>query len=356
VNLAPSNGSADREERRALGWTALAAIAAVLWLVRPVGMGIFLGMLMGFAFQPLYRRILTRWRPSIAALSTVGVSSIMVVVTIGGLAWLLVRDGTALGREFVTSLGSGGSARAVVASAGRVTSRFGISTEDLAARLRALLEGAVTRAAALAEGVAATTAEILLACFFALLTMYAVLSREDEITAAAEQTLPLRPDYTRKLFGELRDVGRQTLVGTVGTGLMQGLLATVGYWIAGLPRPVFFGAASAILSLVPGVGTMLVWVPAGLVLIVLGHVARGIFLLAWGVLIVTSLNDYVIRPRFVGRQGGLPPLAMFVALFGGAASMGLKGLIVGPVLMSLAFAVLKLYAEEARQRRSPAAG
>jgi predicted PurR-regulated permease PerM len=185
---------------------------------------------------------------------------------------------------------------------------------------------------------------------------FAILTHEDEILTTVEQALPLRPDYTRKLVGELRDVGRQTLVGTVGSGFMEGLLATVGYWMAGLPRPAFFGAATAVLSLVPGLGTMLVWVPAGIVLIVLGRVGPGIFLLAWGVLVVTSLNDYVIRPRFVGRQGGLPPLAMFVALFGGVASMGLKGLIVGPVVMSLAFAVLKLYTVEARQRRSPASG
>jgi predicted PurR-regulated permease PerM len=74
------------------------------------------------------------------------------------------------------------------------------------------------------------------------------------------------------------------------------------------------------------------------------------------VLVVTSLNDYVIRPRFVGRESGLPPLAMFTALFGGAATMGIKGLIVGPVVMSVAFAALRLYGEEARQRRSPASG
>jgi predicted PurR-regulated permease PerM len=281
-------------------------------------------------------------------------STILVAATVGGFVWLLVHDGTQLGREVITSLGSGGSARAIVAALGRITSRVGITTEDLAARLRVLSEGAVTRAAALAEAVAATAADALLACFFGILTMYFILRNGERISAEAEDGMPLRRDYTHKLLVELRDVGRQTLVGTFGSGLVQGVLATVGYWIAGLPRPAFFGAATAVLSLVPGAGTMLVWAPAAIVLIVLGHVGRGIFLLVWGVLVVTSLNDYVIRPRFVGRQGGLPPLAMFVALFGGVASMGLKGLIVGPVLMSLAFAVLKLYAEEARQRRAPA--
>jgi predicted PurR-regulated permease PerM len=87
------------------------------------------------------------------------------------------------------------------------------------------------------------------------------------------------------------------------------------------------------------------------VLIVIGHVWQGIFLLVWGVAIVTSLNDYVLRPRLVGHETGLPALATFVALFGGVAILGLKGLVVGPVVMSLAAAVLRLYAEEEKGRR-----
>jgi predicted PurR-regulated permease PerM len=346
TNVRPDGG-----ERRALALTAVAAIGAIIWLVRPVGMGIFVGMLMGFAFEPLYRRVVTRWRPRIAAVATVAASTILVVVVIGGFLWLVVRDGMVLGREVVSSLGAGGHARAVVASMGQVTSHVGITSEDLAARLRAISEDALVKTTELAGVVATTTAGTLLEGFFCIMTMYFLLIQGDTTRMSAERALPLRPDYTRKLLHELREVGRQTLIGTVGSGLIQGVLATLGYWMGGLPRPVFFGAVTAIVSLVPGVGTMLVWVPAAVVQILLGHTERGVVLLVWGVLVVTLLNDYVIRPLLLGRREGLPPLAMFGALFGGVAAMGLKGLIVGPVVMSLAFAVLKLYAAEASERR-----
>jgi predicted PurR-regulated permease PerM len=245
--------------------------------------------------------------------------------------------------------------KAIVGSVAKVTSRFGISSEDLTARVQAVAEGAVSHAGALAEMVASTAAEGLLVWFFSAVTMYTLMTHKEDIRATVEGALPLRLDYTRKLIAELRDVGRQTLVGTVGTGLLQGILGTIGYWIAGVPRPLFFGAATAVATLVPGLGTMLVWVPAGIALIVLGHVGHGIFLLAWGVVIVTSLISYVVRPRLLGRGGSLPTLAMFAALFGGAATMGVKGLIVAPVLMSVAFAILKLYWDDARQH-SPATG
>ena len=95
---------------------------------------------------------------------------------------------------------------------------------------------------------------------------------------------------------------------------------------------------------------MLVWIPAGLYLIATGHPAMGAALLAWGALVIVGLCDYVIRPRLVGDET-LPALLVFLALFGGVEVLGLRGLIIGPVVMTLAVAVLHLYAREAEAAR-----
>jgi predicted PurR-regulated permease PerM len=101
---------------------------------------------------------------------------------------------------------------------------------------------------------------------------------------------------------------------------------------------------------VPAVGTLLIWVPAGLYLFATGHPARAIIELAWGAVIVVGFSDYVIRPRLVGDEQ-MPVLLTFLALFGGLEVLGLSGLIVGPVVMALAVAVLRLYAREEKARR-----
>jgi predicted PurR-regulated permease PerM len=342
-----------RGERRALGWAAIAAVATILWLMRPVGMGMLLGALMAFTFQPLYERALRRWPPPLAALATMLGSTLAIGLTFGGLVWLLVRDGSILGQQFLASFGPGGGARRVVASVAGLTTRVGLTAADLEAKARSLIDGAVARAAGIAEAIASTTASMLLALLFLMLTMYFMLRQWQLVTAMAQDTLPLRPQYTQKLFEEFRRVGRTTLLSTLLTGVVQGTLATLGYVLAGMPRPLFFGALTTVASPVPGVGTMLVWVPAGIVLILLGHVGRGILLLAWGVLVVTGIPDYVIRPRLVGHESEMPALLTFTALFGGIAVLGLKGLILGPVLMAVAIAVLRLWADEARARRPP---
>lgn len=341
-----------REEHGALKWAALAAALAIAWLVMPIAVGILLGMLLAFVMQPLYGRMKPRLGAAWAALTVVVGTTLALAGAVLALVSLFVTKGVSLAGELIALLGPGGIGDDLLGWVGRKTARFGMTPDDLTRRARALAEQAATRTASEAETLVGALASSLLATLFAMLTMHFILRNWETVSLRAQETFPLRPDYTRALFAEFRRVGRTTLMGTIVTGLAQGVLATIGYWIAGLPEPLFFGAATAVASLVPAVGTMLVWLPAGIVLIAMGHPGRGIFELIWGWLLVVALSDYVIRPRLVGGESEVPSLVTFAALFGGVEVFGLKGLIVGPVLMSLAIAVLRLYASETRLRRN----
>ncbi len=339
------------KERRALGWSALAAVAVIVWIVMPVGVGIFLGTLMGFATQPLYERFKARLRPALAALFTVIVVTVAIIGTVGGLAYLFITKGVSLTRDLLAALGPGGGASGFVDKVTASAAALGFSSKVITAKVREGAAGAAERAAGIAELFASATASSLLGLFFAMLTMYFVFRQWPIISARAQSVLPLRPEYTRSLFDEFRRVGRATLLGTIVTGLAQGFLATIGYAMAGIPEPIFFGAMTAVASLIPAIGTLLVWVPAGVVLIVMGEAGRGILVLAWSALVVVGVSDYVIRPKLVGGEGETPAIVTFAALFGGVEVWGLKGLVMGPVLMLLAVAVLRIYVREEDARR-----
>ncbi len=345
------NDDLERSEHRALTWAAVAAVAAIAWIAMPVSVGILLGTLTAFIVQPLYERLEPRLGRTGASLTCVLGAAFGLVAAFGGIGWLFVASGSGLARELIDALGPGGGANRAVAVVGRLTSRFGLSPEEAAARLRGVAEGAAARAATFAEGIIAATTSSLLALFFAMLTMHFILRHWQRAAARAQEALPLHPDYTRELFEEFRRTGRTTLLGTVVTGLAQGALATIGYAISGMPKPLFFGAATAVASLIPAVGTLLIWVPAGIVLILTGHVLGGVVELTWGALFIVGISDYVVRPRLVGSEAEMPSLVTFTALFGGVEAFGLKGLIVGPMIMSLAIAVLRLYLREAAARR-----
>ena len=298
-----------------------------LWLVWPMGLGVLLGVLIAFTVQPTYARMTRRLASSTAALAVVLGSTLVIVLSVVGLVWVVVRDGMILGRSAADALHQGGGAQKVVLVAERLTSRFGISNAELVAKAHTLAASAAGSAAAVAQHLVSAVASIVLAVFFIMLTLYFLLRRWQAVLTILQETLPLRPDYTLKLLQEFRRVGRATLLSTVLVGLLQGALATVGYLMVGLPQPLFFGVLTAIASLAPGVGTMLVWLPVGIVLTLLGRIAGGLFLLVWGMLVLTAIPTYVISPRVVGAGAGrpMPALFAFISLFGGAAVFGLKG-------------------------------
>ncbi len=178
------------------------------------------------------------------------------------------------------------------------------------------------------------------------LTAYFVLHYWSDLVKRAERMLPFERRHTHALLEQFRTVGREVLLGTVVTGLAQGLLAAIGYWMTGVAEPAFFGALTAVASLIPGVGTLLVWVPIGVVRIATGHAGAGLVELIYSALTVGIVSDYLLRPRLVGREKGVPSILTFIALFGGVEVFGIIGLIVGPVLVTLSFAILKTYERE----------
>ncbi|MEP7121945.1 MAG: AI-2E family transporter [Byssovorax sp.] len=342
-----------RAERKALGVFAIAAIAAIIWVIKPVGIGILLGMLIAFTLQPFYESLVERHgRHRLIALGCVLASAVALIATVGGLMGLFITRGKVMASALIDSLGPNGGLRALGV---RITQRPGplhFQGDEISAKLRDATAELASRAAGIAAAVATTGFNILLMLFFAMMTLSFILRRWKEITVRAEEVLPIRPRYTRAILDEFQRVGRTTLLGTVVTGLAQGAFAAVGYWITGVPEPAFFGAATAVLSLVPGVGTLIVWVPVGIFLLSTGHPAMGVLELVWGGLVVVGASDYIIRPRLVGGHGTMPPLFTFAALFGGVEVFGLSGLILGPLIMAVSFAILRIFAQDAEERRA----
>jgi predicted PurR-regulated permease PerM len=345
--MSDPNASTARQSR-ALSWFAVAAVAVIARIAMPVSVGLLLGTLMAFSLQPVYERLVLRTRrPTLTATGCVLVAGLGIAGTFAGVAYLLVSRGVAMAQALLVSLGPEGPARTLVE---RLVLRLPqqVRSEDVVTKLRDAAAGLVSRAASIAGALANALASGLLTVFFMIMTTAFILRHWSLITSRAEDMLPLARRHTHALFEEFRIVGRTTFLGTVVTGVSQGLLAALGYWICGIPEAAFFGALTAVASLLPAVGTLLVWVPAGLFLIATDHLGRGVLELIYGGAIVVGFSDYVLRPRLVGGHGEMPALLTFVSLFGGVEAFGLIGLILGPLLMSLAVALLRIYANETR--------
>lgn len=334
-------------ERVSLFVLAVLAAGLVIWLAMPMSVGLLLGSLIAFALEPCYAWLSRQWRrPALSAVVCVSATMLVIIALLGWLGYLLVVRGIEMAQAAQTLFAPDGPAHEFLA---RVAGRFGIDVgpATIMGKIGEAAGQLFSHAASIGGALATASIGALLGLFFGGLAMYVTLRHWPAITGQLEATLPLDPRHTSALLEEYRRVGRGVLLGTVLTGLAQGLLAGIGYWATGVPQAAFFGALTAVASLLPGVGTLLVWVPAGVYLIFTGHTVAGVAELIYGAVVVVGISDSLIRPYLVGDSESTPVILTFIALFGGIELMGLIGLIVGPIVMSLAIAALRIYAGEA---------
>jgi predicted PurR-regulated permease PerM len=334
-------------ERRAFGFLALVASAALVRLAMPVGVGLFLGALLAFALEPIYGRFRRRKvKAGTAALLCALGATAVVSSTVLGITTLLITRGIALLEVLRARLAPGGAVRVFAEHTMTRLTSLHLNAADVSQRLESETVSLGSRAAGVAAQVAGVTFGGLLTLFFMTLAAYFVLRYWNDIVTRSERMLPFERRHTRALLEQFRNVGREVLLGTVLTGVVQGVLAAIGYWVTGAPEPAFFGALTALATLIPGVGALLVWAAIGVGQIVAGHVGAGLIELIYSALTVGIASDYFIRPRLVGREKSIPSIFMFIALFGGVEVFGIIGLILGPVAVTLSLAILRTYERE----------
>jgi predicted PurR-regulated permease PerM len=158
---------------------------------------------------------------------------------------------------------------------------------------------------------------------------------------------PMPDSYVLEIFNKFRDVSYSSVVATFVTAIAQGLIGALGFIIVGVPA-FFAGILIGFLSLLPYVGSGLVWAPVAVYLLITGQIWEGIFLLAWGAAIV-SVVDNLIRGYTISGKSQVHPIFIIFSILGGISLFGFWGVIIGPLLISLAVTVLHIYEKEYKE-------
>ena len=178
------------------------------------------------------------------------------------------------------------------------------------------------------------TAVFIFQFFVLLYTMFFFLTDGPGLLRAVLAYLPLTEVDKQRMLEKFVSVTRATLKGTILIGVAQGVLGGLAFWAVGLHGAIFWGTVMTVLSIIPGVGGALIWVPAALGLISAGEVWRGIALAAFCGLVVGSV-DNLLRPRLVGKDTKMHELLIFFSTLGGLFLFGAMGFILGPLLAAL---------------------
>ncbi len=181
--------------------------------------------------------------------------------------------------------------------------------------------------------------------FFVLLyTMFFFLKEGRQILERVLFYLPLPEGVENRILDRFTSVTRATIKGTLVIGIIQGSLAGLAFWVVGIDSAVFWGTIMTVLSIIPAVGSALIWIPAVIVLAISGQYIQATGLFLFCSLLVGSI-DNALRPWLVGRDTALHELMIFFSTLGGISLFGIMGFIVGPIIAALFVTLWDIYAE-----------
>jgi predicted PurR-regulated permease PerM len=344
-----------------LGFAVLLFITYQLYQVfQPFVAPIAWAIILRFAFQPIHhllRRHLGN-RPNLVALLATGVVMVAVAIPSSAISSILTHEAVNAIQHMNRFLQAGGLERwgeQLRALAAIPLWQWLSPWLDTAAiDLRAILIRALnTGADFLVEQLTMAAANLLVIAvkfILMLLTLFFVFRDGEAFYEWIRTTLPFAPAQQERVFDRLARTVNAVTYGLGITAIVQGMLAGMAYWLLGVPFPAFWGLLTAVVAPIPLGGTGLVWAPAGVYLIVAESWMRGVILLAWGALVVSTI-DNVLKALLISERTRLPPLILFFALLGGLKTYGVLGVFLGPLLLALVITGVTLYREMSAEKK-----
>ena len=179
---------------------------------------------------------------------------------------------------------------------------------------------------------------------FALLLLFFILRDGKRLYAPSLDLLPLPRQKTSQIYDTVYDTVQATFIGIVLVAILQGTLLGITFWALGLPAPLLWGCVSILLCMIPFAGAPIVWVPTSIILATQGHWVQAFILAAVGAGVI-GLVDNIFKPVIIGMRVKLHPMAVALAIFGGIATMGPVGILVGPVVLSVLLGAVQVVRE-----------
>ena len=347
-------------------WAATAVGLYLCWsMLQPFIEVVLWAVVLVIVFFPIHRRIQTRvGSPGWSALLSCLLVIFVILVPLTLLTFAVVNELS----DFAQMLqpkpdGSGGAAGAAaglldpnspylgpaVRWVGQYydLSKLG-SQEFIAERLKGVSGAIASRTLGFVGGAVGFVVEV----FFVIFTMYYLFRDGERMRAAAYDMMPLSGPQAREILDRTGEVIGASVYGVLVIAVIQGVLGGLAFWVLGLPSPLLWGVVMIFLSMIPMLGSFIVWVPAAIYLALTGEWGKAIMLAVWGALVIGSVDNF-LRPKLVGERTRLHELLVFFSVLGGLQVFGVLGIVLGPVIVAITIALLDVLRQADGHTREP---
>lgn len=337
----------------------LAILFTVLFILMIKGFfkAIFLAAVFAGLLRPLYLRILRKFkqRTMISGMTTLILFLVVVLIPFSGIVVLI-----------------GDQAMNASSTAGPFLQRMMSNPDDIIDRLNDIpiihnifpdeealtktVSNIVNQASSIVlEGISnfsTGTADFVFKLFIFLFSLYYFLVYGIRYLDTMLYYLPLGNKDEEMLLGRFTKVTMATIKGTFLLGIIQGGLGGLTMFLLGVPNTLFWGMLMVILSIIPALGTAIVWIPAAIYLFVQGSVIKAIIMFAVGIVVIGNI-DNLLRPKLVGKGAQMPDLMILFSTLGGIALFGIFGIIIGPIIAALFMTIWEIYGKTFKDYLQP---
>lgn len=346
------NYSMTREEERHEAYrrtvalvVAVVVLVLAFLIVRPFLVAILSAAALAYIFYPLYLLILKTLPKKlrvkeIGSILTCLIIILLVLVPVSFVTVLLsyeVKHGYLFLQNFMQSQQPLNNLPPFLSQWSGYLPQFKEIMTDLASQLIDLIQGIL-------KGIPS----VILNIFITVFSMYYFLKHGKDIYNFFSGLVPLPEGRYKQLLLRFDDLSRGMILGQILVGIVQGILAWLGFLVVGVPNPVLLGVLTAIISVIPLLGAVIVWLPVVLYLAVVGMMTgvywKAIALLLYGTFVVSTI-DNILKPKIVGDRANIHPLVILLGILGGIPLFGIPGILIGPMILTIFDVVIEIYKE-----------
>ena len=344
-------GFPTRFARLFFGVITLAVLYFSYLIIKPFLLDIFMALVLFFTAKPLYlalTRLLRGWKALASALTCL-ILLLIILVPLFSLMGIIATQALDFSSQVTKGMQSGQlwhwvSVQIDAFKLYLIHLKLPLPPGDI--KLDQIVRTVVTSASAfvynnaigLVKGFSYFFFDLLLVLFIA----FFMFLQGDDFIRALKQLSPLESAHNEEILRETETTIKATLWGTVIVACAQGTLGGVGFLIVGLPQPAFWGTVMIPASVIPVVGSTIIWGPAAVYLLATGHLTKGIILILWGGVVV-SVIDNVLKPILVKGSSETPSIFILFSILGGLTYFGMIGFILGPLILSFLLSLLRIY-------------
>lgn len=316
------------------------------YLLTPFFFPIFWAAVIASIFRPLYKRLNGKLnRPSMCAAITLLLIALIIILPGSVIGSLLFTESMRIYETFNTD---SGHVEKIVKSITTVARdnpyavRFHINEQFLTEKFSEIARSISNYIFVHLKALTQNTILFVVQFAVMLYTLFFFIRDGDKFLNMVMQFFSLGQERGKVLHERFVVTARSTLKVTLIIGGIQGILGGFIFWVTGIEGALVWGVVMILMSIVPVVGCSIIWIPAGVIMMIAGPLWKGILILAFGVFVI-SMVDNLLRPILIGRDVQMHPLLIFLSTLGGISLFGFSGFVIGPIITALLLAIWAMY-------------